>query len=201
MKLYYTPGACSLAPHIVLKEADLPYSLEKVDLASRKTETGENYLEINPRGAVPALEIEPGVVITQNSAILQYIGDHSTIPAFRPAYGSLERARLQEALGFCSDMHDTIGAIFAPDLSGEALDKVVAGINRRLAQFEAMLPDNTEYWLGSDYTQADAYAFVLLSWMFFKHIDISRYTKAVALHKRVGARPAVIGAMEEEGLG
>ncbi|NHN87485.1 glutathione S-transferase C-terminal domain-containing protein [Acetobacter conturbans] len=200
MKLYYSPGACSLAAHIVLREADLPYSLEKVDLGTKKTETGEDYLKVNGRGAVPALEISPGVYITQNPAILQYIGDHSTIPAFKPPYGSLERARLQEALGFCGDLHSAIGALFASGLTGEQREKAVAGTERRLSQLEAMLPDSGDYWLADGFTQADAYVFVILSWTKPLKIDISRYAKVAALQKRVGARPAVIAAMTEEGL-
>ena len=120
IKLYYKPGACSLAAHIILNEIGKPYSLEKVDTATKKTETGADYLLINPRGAVPAIEIEPGVVLTQNSAILQYIGDHSDITAFKPASGSLERARLQEALGFGGDLPTAFGGLFAPGLTQDA---------------------------------------------------------------------------------
>jgi len=99
MKLYYKPGACSLAAHIILNEIGQPYTLEKVDTTTKKTETGADYLAINPRGAVPAIEIEPGVVLTQNSAVLQYIGDHSDTPAFQPAYASLERAGCRKLSG------------------------------------------------------------------------------------------------------
>ena len=200
MKLYYSPGACSLAPHIVLNEADIPYSLEKVDLATKKTETGEDYLKINGRGAVPALEVSPGVYLTQNSAILQYIGDLSTIPSFKPPCGSLERARLEEALGFCGDLHDAIGALFAPGLEGADREKAVANAIRRIGQLEDMLPADREFWLEAGFTQADAYAFVILSWTTFLKIDISGYKKAVALRDRVGTRPAVKAAMKAEGL-
>ncbi|MFT8719462.1 glutathione S-transferase N-terminal domain-containing protein [Acetobacter sp.] len=200
MKLYYTPGACSLAPHIVLNEADIPYSLEKVDLATKKTETGEDYLKINGRGAVPALEVSPGVYLTQNSAILQYIGDLSTILAFKPPCGSMERARLEEALGFCGDLHDAIGALFAPGLEGADREKAVANAIRRIGQLEDMLPADRDFWLEAGFTQADAYAFVILSWTTFLKIDISGYKKAVALRDRVGARPAVKAAMKAEGL-
>lgn len=200
MKLYYTPGACSLASHIILREVGLPYTLERVDLATKKTETGQDYLKINGRGAVPAIEIEPGVVITQNPAILQYIGDHSAVEAFHPPYGSLERARLQEALGFCGDLHSAIGGLFDPTLEGVAREKVLAAVKRRLGQFEVMLPDAGDYWLAAGFTQADAYAGVILSWTGPLKIDLGPYRKASALLARVMARPTAVAARKEEGL-
>ncbi len=145
MKLYYKAGACSLAPHIVLSEAGFEYDLESVDIKDKKTASGADYLKINPRGAVPALEIEPGVVLTQNAAILQYIGDHSDVAAFKPAYGSIERARLQEALGFCSDLHSAFGGLFAPNASDEVKAAAVAAVHRRLNQLEAMLAAENDY--------------------------------------------------------
>ncbi|KPJ47127.1 glutathione S-transferase [Brucella melitensis] len=200
MKLYYKAGACSLASHIILEEAGLAYTLEAVDLKAKKTASGADYLAINPRGAVPALEVEPDVVITQNAAILQYIGDHSHVAAFKPAYGSLERARLQEALGFCSDLHGAFGGLFAPNLSEEARPGIIANINRRLGQLEAMLADEHSYWLGAEFTQADAYAAVILGWGVGMKLDLNAYPKALRLYERVLARPNVQKAMKEEGL-
>lgn len=200
MKLYYKAGACSLAPHIILSESGLAYELEGVDLGTKKTARGVDYLTINPRGAVPALEIETGVVVTQNAAILQYIGDHSDVAAFKPAYGTIERARLQEALGFCCDLHVAFGSLFAPNLSAEAKDKAVAGINRRMGQFEAILVDGQAYWLGEELTQPDAYAAVVIGWGIMLQLDLSSYPKALALRERVLARPAVQKALKEEGL-
>lgn len=200
MKLYYKAGACSLAPHIVLSEAGFEYDLESVDIKDKKTASGADYLKINPRGAVPALEIEPGVVLTQNAAILQYIGDHSDVAAFKPAYGSIERARLQEALGFCSDLHSAFGGLFAPNASDEVKAAAVAAVHRRLNQLEAMLAAENDYWLGKDFTQADAYVSVVLGWAAIVNVDISAYPKAVALRERVIARPAVQKALKEEGL-
>jgi len=200
MKLYYKAGACSLAPHLILRESGLPYELEAVDLRTKKTVSGANYLDINPRGAVPALEIEPGVVITQNAAILQYIGDHSDVAAFKPAYGTIERARLQEALGICSDLHVAFGGLFAPELNDEAKSKVIAAINRRMGQFEAMLVEGQAYWLGEELTQPDAYASVVIGWGIALNVDLSNYPKALALRERVMARPAAQIAIKEEGL-
>ncbi|MBC2886256.1 glutathione S-transferase N-terminal domain-containing protein [Ochrobactrum sp. CM-21-5] len=200
MKLYYKAGACSLAPHIVLSETGLSYTLEAVDLKSKKTEHQADYLVVNPRGAVPALEVGPGVVITQNAAILQYIGDHSDIAAFKPAYGSLERARLQEALGFCSDLHVAFGGLFAPSLTDEAKAGVIANISRRMSQFEAMLTSDNTYWLGAEFTQADAYASVIIGWGLAMNVDLDAYPKALKLRERVLARPSAQKALKEEGL-
>jgi glutathione S-transferase len=200
VKLYYKAGACSLVPHIVLTEAGLAYTLEAVDLKTKKTEHEADYLAINARGAVPALEIEPGVVITQNAAILQYIGDHCEVAAFKPAYGSLERARLQEALGFCSDLHAAFSGLFAPNLTDEARTGVVANIHRRMGQLEAMLPDEEAYWLGAHFTQPDAYASVVVGWGVGQKIDLGAYPKALKLRERVLARPNVQAALKKENL-
>lgn len=200
MKLYYSPGACSLASHIMLREGKLPYELEAVNLKEKKTASGADFLSVNPRGAVPALEVEPGVVITQNVSILQYIGDRTNIAAFKPACGSLERARLQEALGFCGDLHTAFSGLFAPDLTEEAKNKVVAGINRRMGQLENILDADHTYWLGEAFTQPDAYAAVVMGWGTMMGIDLSQFPKALAWRERVMARPSVQAAMQEEGL-
>ncbi|NHN86215.1 glutathione S-transferase [Acetobacter musti] len=200
MKLYYSPGACSLASHIILRETGMPYTLEKVDLQKKVTETGQDFWKINPRGAVPTIGIEPGVILTQNPAILQYIGDHSDVAAFRPAQGSMERARLEEALGFCGDLHVAAGGLFAPGLTGEAKEKVLAGLKRRLDQLETFLSADRDYWLPWGFTQADAYAAVIMSWPGHMGVDISGHKVAWALQQRVMARPSAQAAMKEEGL-
>ena len=189
-----------MAPHIVLSEAGFAYDLEVVDLKEKKTASGADYLKINPRGAVPAIEIESGVVVTQNAAILQYIGDHSDVAAFKPAYGTIERARLQEALGFCGDLHVSFGGLFAPNPTEEAKATVIASINRRMGQLEAILEDGRAYWLGAEFTQADAYASVVLGWGLVMKVDLTAYPKALALRERVMSRPAVQKALKEEGL-
>jgi glutathione S-transferase len=163
MKLFYSPGACSLASHIVLHEIEASFDIEKVDLRAKTTAAGANYLEINPRGAVPALEVAPGTVITQGPAILQFLGDKSGKAAFSPAPGTVERARLQEALGFIGDIHKAFGGLFKPNLSDEEKAGVIAEITRRVTQFEAMLPESGPFVLG-EYSQADAYAFTVINW-------------------------------------
>lgn len=197
MKLYYAPGACSLAPHIILEEAGLPYDSEAVDLATKRTASGADYLDINPRGAVPALGLAEGV-LTQNAAILQYIGDASEVAAFKPAAGSIARARLQEALGICGDVHAAMGAFFSPALDDAGRAGVTANVARRFGQLEAALPAEG-YFLGA-FTQADAYVFVMAGWAPMVQFDLSAYPKVQALAALVGGRPAVQAALKAEGL-
>lgn len=198
MKLFYSPGACSLASHIVLHEIGKPFEVEKVDLRAKTTESGADFFAINPRGAVPALEVAPGTVVTQGPAILQYLGDISDIAAFKPAPGTVERARLQEALGFIGDVHKAFGGLFKPNLSDDDKAAVIGEINRRVGQFEAMLPENGPFVLG-EYSQADAYAFTVVGWG-RQFLDFSQYPKVAALLEAVGARPATQAALKAEGL-
>lgn len=199
MKLFYAPGACSLASHIVLAEIGKPYEIEAVDLRAKKTASGADYFAINPRGAVPALQISEGNVLTQGPAILQYIGDHSANDAFKPAAGTIERARLQEALGFVGDLHKASGALFNPALDEAGRTAAVAEITRRLTQLEAMIPAEGKFILGDDYTQADAYAFTVINWS-RQTIDLTQFPRISALMAAVGARPATLVALKAEGL-
>lgn len=196
MKLYYSRGACSLASHIVLEEIGRPYEIEAVNLREKKTASGADYFAINPRGAVPALELDDGNVLTQGPAILQYLGDTSDIAAFRPAPGTLERARLQEALGFVADIHRAFSGLFKPNPTEAERAATIADITRRMRQLEAMLPETGPYMLGA-FTQADAYAFTILSW---NHglIDLADFPRISALMAAVAARPAVIAARQAE---
>jgi glutathione S-transferase len=198
MKLYYSPGACSLASHIVLHEIGAPFESEKVDLRTKITESGADFFAINPRGAVPALEVAPGTFVSQGPAILQYLGDQSDIAAFKPAAGSVERARLQEALGFIGDVHKAFGGLFKPNLGDEEKAVVIDGINRRVVQLEAMLPETGPYFLG-DYTQADAYVFTVVNWG-RQFLDFALYPRVAKLVEAVGARPATQAALKAEGL-
>lgn len=197
-KLYYAWGACSLAAHIMLIEAELPFTIEAVDLRTKKTACGANYLDINPRGAVPALEIGPNDdVLTQNGAILPFIGDLSDIPAFCPVQGSLERGRVDEAIGFCGDLHDAYAAFFIfGGTNEEVRERALAGVHCRLSQLEAWLPQKG-YWLGP-FTQADAYAAVLISWAPGVGVDMSCFPKAQALKELVYGRSSVKEALAQE---
>lgn len=201
MKLYYSPGACSLAAHIMLNETGLTHTLEQVNLKEKRTASNTDYTTINPRGAVPALEIAPGVVLTQNVAVLTYIGQQASSTAFHPAPNSLEFFRLLEILGFCEDVHGAIGPLFAPDLPEATRERLQSVIQRRLTQVEAILAKSTTgYLLPVGFTQADALMAVILNWTTPLKIDIAAYPKASTLRDTVLARPAAQKALKEEGL-
>lgn len=200
MKLYYSPAACSLSPHIVLRESGLTFDLEKVDLQTKKTETGKDYYEVNPNGYVPALEIAPGNVLTEGPAIVQYIADQVPAARLAPANGTMERYRLQSWLNFIStELHKGFGALFNPAtpeaakaLSRKQLETRYAAVEKHLA--------NNDYLLGSDYSIADVYLFVTLRWTDHVGIGMAQWPALSRLRERVNGRPAVHAALKAEGL-
>lgn len=199
MKLYYAPGACSLASHIVLAESGAEYSVEKADIRAKKTESGADFTAISPRGAVPVLVLDGGEVLTEGVAIMQYVAD-SVTPGKLPAAGTLERARLHEALNFVStEVHKTYSPFFR-GLQGDAKAAQVALLESRLALVEAKLADGRDYLLGDTFTPADAYLFTVTNWSKGFGHDLSAFPRLVALRERVAARPAVQAAMKAEGL-
>jgi len=199
MKLYYSPGACSLASHIVLAESGADYAIEKADIRAKKTESGADFTAISPRGAVPVLVLEGGEVLTEGVAIMQYVAD-SVTPGALPAAGTLERARLQEALNFVStEVHKTYSPFFR-GLEGEAKAAQVALLESRLRLVEAKLADGRSYLLGETFTPADAYLFTVTNWSRGIGHDLSAFPRLVALRERIAARPAVQAAMRAEGL-
>ena len=199
MKLYYAPGACSLASHIVLAESGADYAIEKADIRAKKTESGADFTAISPRGAVPVLVLDGGEVLTEGVAIMQYVAD-SVTPGALPAAGTLARARLQEALNFLStEVHKTYSPFFR-GLEGDAKAAQVAVLNTRLALVEARLADGRSYLLGDQFTPADAYLFTLTNWSKGIGHDLSGFPKLEALRARVAVRPAVQAAMKAEGL-
>jgi len=200
MKLYYAPGACSLSPHIVAREAGLELALEKVDLGSKKTERGADFLAINPKGYVPALELDDGQVLTEGPAIVQYLADRNPAAGLAPPNGSFERYRLQEALSFIgSEIHKGYGPFFDPRLSDEARAERVAYMQKRFGLVDRML-EGRPFLLGERFTAADAYLFVMVNWKDFLKVDLSAFGNVLAFHERVAARPAVQAAMRAEGL-
>jgi glutathione S-transferase len=200
MKLYYYPGACSLAPHIVAREAGIPLSLEKVDLANRTTETGANYATVNPKGYVPALGLQDGSVLTEASAIVQYLADQQPGSALAPAPGTMERYRLLEWLGFIStEIHKGFGPLWNPATP----DAVKAATKERLAVRFAYLDEalaKQPYLLGETFTIADAYLFTVVNWTNFHAVDISPFPNLKAFQARIASRPSVQQALEAEGL-
>lgn len=199
MKLYYAPGACSLASHIALHEAGAAFQIEKADLRAKKTESGADFMAINPRGAVPALELDGGDVLTEGVAIMQYVADNAKGSAL-PAQGSLARARLQEALNYvASEVHKTYSPFFRP-MSDADKAAQIGLLNARLAVIEAKLADGRAYLTGTEYTPVDGYFFTVTNWSAMIGHDLAAFPQVNALRARVAARPAVQAAMKAEGL-
>jgi len=200
MKLYYTPGACSLSPHIALREAGLDFQLVKVDLASNTTETGADFTQINPYGYVPALQLDSGEVLTEGPAIVQYIADLKPASGLAPTNGSIERYRLQSVLTFInSELHKSLGALFNPSLAEATKVATIERVGVRLKQLSAQMAG--KQWLANDtYSVADGYLFNILSWLKMFNIDLGQWPLLAAHSARVAARPAVQAALKAEGL-
>ncbi len=200
MKLYYSPGACSLAPHIVLNEIGADYGLERVDLAVKKTETGANYMDVNGKGYVPALELAKHQILTEVSTILQYLADKTEGSKLMPKFGSMERYRAMEALNFvAAELHKGLGVLFAKGIPEEGRKILIERVTKRLIWLDRQLGAKP-YLLGADYSVADAYAFTVLNWGKMVGVDMAQWPNIAAFIDRVAQRPAVIAAMKKEGL-
>lgn len=200
MKLYYTPGACSLSPHIVLCETGLNYELVKVDLASHTVEDGSDYFSVNPYGYVPALGLDNGELLFEGPAIVQYLADQVSEKNLAPTAGTFERARLQQWLNFLStELHKGVAPLFNPVMPDEAKAMFVERFSDRLTQLTSALGEN-DYLLGEQYSVADAYLFTILGWCPYFEFDLAPWPTLQAFQGRVGARPAVQQALKEEGL-
>ncbi|SCY87043.1 glutathione transferase GstA [Microvirga guangxiensis] len=200
MKLYYTPGACSLAPHIVAREAGLSLDLVKVDLSKHLTEAGENFRSINPKGYVPAVALNDGSLLTEAAAIIQYLADQKADAGLAPANGTMERYRLIEWITFISS---EIHKGFAPLWNPTTPDSVKAATKERLASRFAYLDETLAkqpFLMGETFTIADAYLFTVVNWTNFHAIDISSFKNLTAFQARVAARPKVQEALAAEGL-
>lgn len=200
MKLYYAPGACSLSPHIALREAGLDFTLEKVDLKSKKTASGGDYLAVNAKGYVPALQLDNGQVLTEGPAIVQYIADQRPQSGLAPAAGTPERYRLAEWLGFInSELHKSFSPLFNPDAAPQWKDAARASIAKRLDFIERHL-ENKQFLLGERFTVADGYLFTVLNWSGWTQFDLSKWPRVQAYVARVAERPKVREALAAEGL-
>ena len=200
MKLYYAPGACSLSPHIVAREAGISLTLDKVDWASGKTQSGKDYQSVNPKRAVPALELDDGTVLTEGPAIVQYLADQKPASGLLPPTGSPARYRVIEWLGYInSEVHKQFTPLFKPGSSETAQKEARENISNRLAFIENHLAGKSHV-AGDSFTIADAYTFVVLNWPNFLKMDLGPYPNIRAYLGRVAGRPKVQEALKAEGL-
>ena len=200
MKLYYSPGACSLSPHIALHEAGLPHELVKVDLKAKKLENGDDYLKVNPKGQVPALGLDNGELVTEGPVIVQMIADKASAKNLAPARDSAERYKLQEWLNFITtELHKSFGPMFSPVLADEAKAFFKDRVMGKFKYVDSQLAGR-DYLMGSQFTVADGYMFTMLSWADRMKFDLSDMPNLVAYKARIGARPKVQEALTKEGL-
>ena len=199
MKLYYSPGACSLSPHIALLEAGLPHDLVKVDLRAKKLENGDDYLKVNPKGQVPALQLDSGEIVTEGPVIVQMIADRVG-KDLAPARDSVERYKLLEWLNFITaELHKNFGPIFSPVLADDAKAFFKDRVIGKFKYIDSQL-GGRDYLMGKQFTVADGYLFTMLSWADRMKFDLSAMPNLLAYKARVAARPKVQEALNREGL-
>ena len=200
MKLYYSPGACSLSPHIVLHEAGLAYTPVLASTKSHKLQYGTDFYTINPLGYVPVLELDDGTRLREGPAIVQYLADQAPHKNLAPANGTLARYRLQEWLTFIgTELHKSFGPLFTPGTPEDYKPQVRERLLDRLQWVDGELA-HKPYLMGEQFTVADAYLFTVSNWCGHVGVDISGLKHLAAYRERIAARPAVQAAMKAEGL-
>lgn len=200
MKLYYSPGACSLSPHIALREAELSFELVRVDLKTKVTESGEDFRKVNPDGYVPCLVLDDGRTLTEGPAIVQYVADQVPGKRLAPANGTFERYQLQQWLNFIStEIHKSYSPLFNPSASEDHKAWARQVLHARLGRVAAQLASG-EYLVGGQFSVADIYLFVTLSWASYVGVDLTSWPTLQRFSARVGQRPAVQAALRVEGL-
>jgi glutathione S-transferase len=200
MKLFYAPGACSHAPHILLREAGLDFAIEKVDLATKKTETGADFKAINPHGYVPALQLDNGTVVTEVAVINQYIADRVPAKKLAPANGTPERYALQSWLNFISaEVHKQLAPMFNPKVPDDYKTMLKEKLATRFETINAHLSKQA-FLLGESFTAPDAYLYTVLNWAKYFAIDLAKWPAIKSFMDRVAARPSAQEAAKAEGL-
>lgn len=200
LKLYYSPGACSLSPHIVLEEAGLPYEAIQASLKTKTLADGSDYRAVNPLGYVPTLELADGTRLREGPAIVQYLADQAPAKRLAPENGTIARYQLQGWLNFtATEIHRNFSPLFNPAVPDDIKQASKQRILGRLEWVDGELAGK-QFLLGEDFTVADAYLFVVTGWSKPMQLDLSKLTNLVAWRERVAARPAVQAAMKAEGL-
>ena len=200
MKLYYSPGACSLSPHIVAREAGLDVDLVKTDLKTKQMADGGDFTAVNGKGSVPALQLDNGQVLTEGPAIVQYLADQKPASGLVPAAGSFERYRVQEWLNFItSEIHKSFSPLFNPAASADAKEAAKANLGKRFGFINQHL-DGKSYLMGDTFMVPDAYLFTVANWGQWVGVDIGQWPHVQAHHARVAARPKVQETLKAEGL-
>ncbi|MEM7091287.1 MAG: glutathione transferase GstA [Pseudomonadota bacterium] len=201
MKLYYKPGACSLASHIMLYEVGAQFDIELVDTTAGRTESGQNYTDINANGYVPSLDTDGGDILSEGVAILQYIADTHPERAYAPAPGSIERARLHQFLNYAAaELHKAWGPLFASNSTQAEKDAAQTKVASKFDYLNSVLADGRDVLVGDQFSVADAYTFVLVNWANFKSIDLGPWPNLARYVARIADRPAVKSAFAAEGL-
>lgn len=200
MKLYYTPGACSLASHIALQETGLPFEIDRLISATKTTASGEDFMRINPKGYVPTIRLDDGSIMTEGAAVLQYIADQNPASGLAPKAGTMERYRLQEWLTFIgTELHKTYSPLFSKTVTPEVKDRAFDLLTKRLGYVESQLADKP-YLMGDRFTVADTYMFAIVRWSKRVGFDLAPFPRIEAYLARIAARPSVLAAMKAEGL-
>lgn len=198
MKLYYMPGACSFAPHMILHEAGFEHEVDKLDRKTRQTAGGEDYNTINPKGYVPALRLNDGQILTEVVVVLQYLADQKPESGLAPQCGTMERYHLMEMLQFIStEIHKAFSPLFKPDIAPIVHDNQITQLTRRFDYVEQCLNGRT-YIMGEHFTIADAYLFTVMSWHQRFNIDLSRWSRLRDYFARISERPSVQAAKKME---
>jgi len=200
MKLYYSPGACSLSPHIALLEAGLPYDLVKVDLRAKKLESGDDYLKVNPKGQVPALALDNGELVTEGPVIVQMIADRAADKNLAPARDSAERYKFLEWLNFITtELHKNFSPLFQPAIPDDVKTFFKDRLLGKFKYIDSQLAGR-DYLMGKQFTVADGYLFVMMAWADRVKLDLSGLSNLAAYKARIAARPKVQEALTKEGL-
>jgi glutathione S-transferase len=200
MKLYYFSGACSLSPHIVALEAGVAVTMVKIDSKTKKTDSGADYLAVNSKGAVPALQLDDGRVLTEGPAIVQYLADLKPESGLAPRAGTFERYQLMEILNYItSEVHKTFSPLFNPASSAEVKETALTNLGKKFDWLSGFL-GKKPFLLGNTFTAADAYLFTVLNWTGHVKIDLGKWPILADYKSRIAKRPKVIEAMKAEGL-